>query len=97
MRVQSPARSGRSEPNLFHYVALEARETPAMGKLFFLDFLLYRTFLLRCDSISGAEVDRVKQELNLASRSRNVRTGPVGACHTMRGVKLQLATAPVNP
>src|SRR5947208_16597088 len=34
---------GRSEPTLFKYVGLEARETPAVGKIFSLDFPLYRT------------------------------------------------------
>jgi hypothetical protein len=28
---------------LFSYVGLEPRETPALGKIFFLDFLLHRT------------------------------------------------------
>ena len=34
---------GRSEPTLFKYVGLEARETPAVGEMFSLDFPLYRT------------------------------------------------------
>jgi hypothetical protein len=34
---------GRSEATLFKYVGLEARETPAVGEVFSLDFPLYRT------------------------------------------------------
>jgi hypothetical protein len=34
---------GGSEPNLFKHVGLEAREIPAVGEVFFLDFPLYRT------------------------------------------------------
>src|SRR5437773_299964 len=34
---------GGSEPNLFKHVGLEAREIPAVGEVFSLDFPLYRT------------------------------------------------------
>src|SRR5438876_545412 len=34
---------GGSEPNLFKHVGLEAREIPAEGEVFSLDFPLYRT------------------------------------------------------
>src|SRR5437016_540390 len=35
---------GGSEPNLFKHVGLEAREIPAVGEVFSLDFPLYRTW-----------------------------------------------------
>src|SRR5947199_8600088 len=43
---------GRSEPALFKYVGLEARETPAVGKIFSLDFPLYRRTY---EALSGAQ------------------------------------------
>src|SRR5260370_20682282 len=35
---------GRSEQILLHSVGCEARKTPAVGVVFFLDFSLYRTY-----------------------------------------------------
>jgi hypothetical protein len=43
-RVQhSSGWSGRPEHTQFNYVGLEARETPAVGEVFSLDFPLYRS------------------------------------------------------
>src|SRR5213592_1139406 len=44
---------GGSEPNLFKHVGLEAREIPAVGEVFSLDFTLYRT--ISSGSLIGCE------------------------------------------
>src|SRR5437867_3302248 len=53
---------GGSEPNLFKHVGLEAREIPAVGEVFSLDFPLYRTSSFRRCSVASfsRNVDSVR-------------------------------------
>src|SRR6266567_9398363 len=48
---------GGSEPNLFKHVGLEAREIPAVGEVFSLDFPLYRT----CSSTWGWKQEKFQR------------------------------------